>query len=142
MCEIILEKFGAPAVFFSKDAVLSCYASGRTSGIIIDYGSSGTVITPVLDGWVDMKGLSRSIVGGRYMDNYLLDLLNLKPISPHSISRPLTNDVGDRLSGTHPSFDAIMQLEYARDIKETVPSNHFEVSLIKIFPYRYCRFVE
>jgi actin-related protein len=41
MCELMFETFDVPAVFMSKDAVLSCYAVGRTSGLVIDCGASG-----------------------------------------------------------------------------------------------------
>ena len=51
MCELIFEKYRAPAFFLSKDAVLSCYACGKTTGLVIDVGASGTTVTPVLDGW-------------------------------------------------------------------------------------------
>lgn len=34
----MFETFGTTALFLSKDAVLSCYAFGRTSGISIDMG--------------------------------------------------------------------------------------------------------
>jgi len=41
MCELMFETFDVPAVFLCKDAVLSCYAVGRTSGLVIDCGASG-----------------------------------------------------------------------------------------------------
>jgi hypothetical protein len=41
MCELMFETFEVPALFMSKDAVLSCYAVGRTSGLVIDCGASG-----------------------------------------------------------------------------------------------------
>jgi actin-related protein len=75
MTELMFETFDAPAVFISKDAVLECYACGRTTGLVIDIGASGTVLSPVCDGYVDTRGLSRSIVGGRLMDSYALSVI-------------------------------------------------------------------
>lgn len=39
----MFETFDVPAIFMSKDAVLSCYAVGRTSGLVIDCGASGEI---------------------------------------------------------------------------------------------------
>lgn len=51
---------------------------GRTSGLCIDVGGNGTTITPIIDGWAEVKNLSRSLVGGRYIDAYVLSLLKAK----------------------------------------------------------------
>lgn len=123
----MFEKFDIPSFFLSKEAVLSCYACGRTSGLVIDVGASGTMISPVLDGWVDSKGLNRSVVGGRYMDAYILSLLRSKGLNPSPLFR-LIKTVNDRkivveknvsLSNVHPSYDALMNLDIGRDLKES-----------------------
>jgi hypothetical protein len=33
-----MERFGSSAVFLARDAALSCYACGKTSGIVVDCG--------------------------------------------------------------------------------------------------------
>jgi actin-related protein len=71
MCETMFEKYSAPALFLSKDAVLAAYACGKTGGLVIDVGASGTVVTPVQDGWVESKGLCRSLAGGRLIDAHV-----------------------------------------------------------------------
>jgi len=43
-CEFAFETLGVPALFTSKEAVLSCYATGRTSGCVVDMGYSGKYI--------------------------------------------------------------------------------------------------
>lgn len=99
---------------------------------------TGTVVTPVHDGWAEVKGISRSKVGGRYMDAFLLQVLeqqqNLsKPLYKlHKTLNAVTGEVevtdnaaflsgpgqGKGGSGTalrvHPSYDAYMYLEMAR----------------------------
>lgn len=79
-CELMLEKFGCSAFFLSKDAVLSCYAAGKTSGLVVDCGASGTVVAPVLDGWIDAKGITRSVVGGRCLDAYTRDVVEYQQL--------------------------------------------------------------
>jgi actin-like protein 6A len=92
----MFEKYQVPAFFLAKDAVLSAYSlgllclalfflnkqltfiAGRTTGLSIDIGNNGTIITPVLDGWAEVKNMTRSIIGGRYLDAYVLTLLKSK----------------------------------------------------------------
>lgn len=58
--ECLFEELQVPATFLSKDAVLSCYGSGRTSATVIDMGYTGATVTPVFDGYVEAKGIRRN----------------------------------------------------------------------------------
>lgn len=78
--ELLFEKFEAPAVFLARSAVLSAYANGRTTGIVLDVGHSGTSAVPVEDGTI-VKGKSiRTAVGGRTMTNVLSAVLQEKDV--------------------------------------------------------------
>ena len=41
----MFEKFGIPAFYLAKNPVLSCYANGRASGIVLDAGATHTTAT-------------------------------------------------------------------------------------------------
>lgn len=41
--ELLFEKFSSPAVFLAKNAVLSSFAMGRQSSLVVDAGHEGTV---------------------------------------------------------------------------------------------------
>ena len=124
----MFEKNGAPAFFLSKDVVLSTFASGRTTGVVVDGGASGTVVVPVLEGWADLKGFNRSVIGGRYQDAYVLRMLKNKGVNVrpsyrvkktfHSDHSLTVSDVP--LGSVDPSYDAWALLEIARDLKESV----------------------
>ena len=128
----MFEKFQTSAFFLSKDAVLSCYAIGKTSGLVVDCGGGGTVVTPVTDGYVELKALSRSHLSGRVMDAYLLSLiykrLRAYPRPLYRLSKIVTSDrssdviVRDNLSlqNVSKSFQAYMNCELGRDIREAV----------------------
>ena len=125
----MFEKNSISAFFLTKDAVLSCYACGKTSGLVIDAGASGTVISPVQDGWIDMKGVNRSAVGGRILDSHVSTLLKKVVPGPIKPSFRLNKTVSDwgvqvtenlTLGSVHPSYDALMNLEIGRDFKESV----------------------
>ena len=41
--EALFERFGPPALFLAKNAVLSSFAMGRQSSLVVDAGHEGTV---------------------------------------------------------------------------------------------------
>jgi actin-related protein len=73
--ECVFEEMNVPATFFAKDAVLACYACGRTTGTVVDMGYSGTTVTPVYEGYVETKGIRRSPAGVKQMDTLILEQL-------------------------------------------------------------------
>ena len=48
--EIFFETFNVPAAFFSLQAVLSLYATGRTTGLVLDCGDGVTHAVPIYQG--------------------------------------------------------------------------------------------
>ena len=134
MTELMFETFNAPAVFISKDCVLECYACGRTTGLVVDIGANGTVLSPVIDGYVDTRGLNKSVIGGRYIDSYALSIIKKQAMKINSTTALLPHFrvkkiVGaDRglyacesgVSNVHSTYDAFMNLEMGRDLKESV----------------------
>ena len=51
MTEIMFEKFHPPAIYVANQAVLSLFASGRTTGIVLDSGHSVTHSVPIYEGY-------------------------------------------------------------------------------------------
>ncbi|CAF1317739.1 unnamed protein product [Rotaria sordida] len=49
MTQIMFEKFNTPALYVAVQAILSCYATGRTTGIVLDSGYGVTQIVPLID---------------------------------------------------------------------------------------------
>merc|ERR1712166_1183464 len=64
MCEMMFEKFEVPAFFLSKDAVLSAFAAGRATGLVVDVGSSLSRVSPVHDGYILKKGITKNSLAG------------------------------------------------------------------------------
>ncbi|CAF4105689.1 unnamed protein product [Rotaria magnacalcarata] len=52
--EIFFETFNVPALFISMQAILSLYASGRTTGVVLDSGDGVTHAVPIYEG-IQMK---------------------------------------------------------------------------------------
>lgn len=55
--DIFFEKLGAPKIFFQQSGVLSLYARGKTSGVILDCGDGLCHSTPVFEGFAINKAI-------------------------------------------------------------------------------------
>jgi centractin len=72
MCaQIFFETFNVPAMFVSLQAVLSLYASGRTSGVVLDGGDGVCHVVPVYEGFAVNQSIERIDLGGREITQYL-----------------------------------------------------------------------
>ncbi|KAG2450176.1 hypothetical protein HYH02_000278 [Chlamydomonas schloesseri] len=94
--EIMMETFRVPALYVAIQAVLSLYASGRTTGVVLDIGDGVSHAVPVYEGFSMPHAVRRLDVAGRDMTGYL--------------SRLLT-EAGTRLTNS-------AELEIVRDVKE------------------------
>ena len=75
--EIFFEKYDVPAFFVAKDPVCSCFANGRSTGLVLDIGAELTSITPVHDGYALKKGITRSLLAGdKLSDEFLFQFTN------------------------------------------------------------------
>ncbi|ORZ41352.1 putative centractin [Catenaria anguillulae PL171] len=84
MAQIFFETFNVPAMFISMQAVLSLYASGRTTGLAIDSGDGVTHCVPVYDGFAIPHAIRRIDVAGRDITNYLQVLLRKNGYTFHT----------------------------------------------------------
>ncbi|KAJ3000454.1 Actin-2 [Globomyces sp. JEL0801] len=59
--QVFFETFNVPAIYFSIQAVLSLYASGRTTGLVLDIGDGVTHTVPVYEGFAAQNAIKRDI---------------------------------------------------------------------------------
>ncbi|KAH6940518.1 hypothetical protein HPB50_000539 [Hyalomma asiaticum] len=67
LTEIMFEKYGVPAFFLVKNAVLAAFANGRSTGIVVDSGASQTSAIPVHDGYVLTQAVVKSPLAGDFV---------------------------------------------------------------------------
>ncbi|GJN30050.1 hypothetical protein PR202_gb18325 [Eleusine coracana subsp. coracana] len=53
--ELMFENYKVPALFLAKNAVLTSFASGRATSLVVDSGGGSTVVSAVHDGFVLQK---------------------------------------------------------------------------------------
>lgn len=75
MAELMFEDFNVPALFLARNAQLSAFSVGRASAMIVDIGSSGATAAAVHDGFVLRKTISKSCVGGDWVDEHMMRVL-------------------------------------------------------------------
>jgi actin beta/gamma 1 len=98
MAEIMFDTFNVPAIYISMQAVLSLYASGRTTGIVVDSGDGVTHIVPVYEGFSITHAIARSDIGGRDITDYLRRLLRQRGYSLTSTAeKEIVRDIKERL---------------------------------------------
>jgi centractin len=81
IAEIFFESIRAPALYFTPPSVLSLYASGRTTGVVLDVGDGVTHAVPVYEGFALTHSVARSNVAGRNVTRQLQ--LNLRRSGLH-----------------------------------------------------------
>ncbi|KAM0748454.1 actin-like protein [Meredithblackwellia eburnea MCA 4105] len=73
--QIFFETFNVPAMYTSVQAILALYASGRTTGIVLDSGDGVTHAVPVFEGFSMPHAIRRIDVAGRDVTDHLQLLL-------------------------------------------------------------------
>ncbi|CAN1241763.1 Actin-related protein 4, partial [Linum perenne] len=78
--ELMFEKYNVPALFLAKNAVLTSFASGRATALVVDSGGGSTTVAPVHDGYVLQKAVTSCPIGGDFLSDCLLKSLESKGV--------------------------------------------------------------
>lgn len=75
MAEIMFESLHAPFLYIGIQAVLALYASGRTTGLVIDSGEGITHTVPIYEGYAIPHAIQKIKIAGKDLTLYLQELL-------------------------------------------------------------------
>ena len=77
----MFETFNVPCFYLSMQSILALYASGRTTGVVIDSGHGITHTVPVVEGYAHPMAISKIKVAGKEVSQFLQDLLKKRKIN-------------------------------------------------------------
>eukprot|EP00667_Euglena_gracilis_P009186 EG_transcript_9320 len=144
--QLCFERLGCPATFQAKSSVLTAFATGQQTALVIDSGHATTSVTAVHEGYALTKACIWNVKAGHHLSLELLRTLQAssQPLRPrYSFTRRRLADgkaemVVQQYPNTHPTYARWALVELMEGIKEScfyLPPAEVNSSVVTPQPY-------
>lgn len=135
--EIAMEDWGVPAFWSGRTGALAAFSAGKASALVIDIGASILSVTPVTEGMILKKGVTKSSLGGNWVSQQIRLMFSQQTppvaITPHYMVTSKTPvDAGAPAQATlknftNPPSDSFRNLQEQRVLTE------FKESVVQVW---------
>ncbi|KAM0752722.1 Actin/actin-like protein [Meredithblackwellia eburnea MCA 4105] len=140
MIELAFEQWNVPAYYSVDRAVMTAFASGKGSAMVLDVGDELTSVVPIYDGFVLRKAIQKQPLAGSLLSDILLDSLksqtppipivpqflvkSKEPVEPNQPAKAQLRDErkyeeGNEEGVTSPSYYKSQETRVMHEFKET-----------------------
>jgi actin, other eukaryote len=123
MTQIMFETFCTPALYIGVQSILSLYASGRTTGIVLSSGDGVTHTVPISQGnSSNMNNLCMDIAG-RDLTEYLISITAKRGYSfQRSSDKEIVRDIKEKLCYISQDFDEeLIKSQTMKEVEYELP---------------------